>query len=131
MRQITVLVDDRPGVLADISSALADRGINIDTLVCDAAEEHGVVSLSVDRYDESLIALRDAGFQAISEDALVLRLPDEPGALAKAAVRFKDAGINIRSLRILRREGGVTLVSLVSEDNERAKPLVDDFLVSA
>src|SRR5690606_3722146 len=98
MRQITVLLDNHTGALADVTLALAERRINIDAIVCDAVEAHGVIRLSVDRYDDALVALRDAGFQAISEEALVLRLPDQPGALAKVAVLLKNAGIVVQSM---------------------------------
>jgi hypothetical protein len=87
------------------------------------------VTLTVDRYDEALLALQEAGFQAVSEDALIVRLTDAPGALARVAERFKSDALNIRSLRFLRREGGFALVALVTEDNERARLLVDDLLV--
>jgi len=97
-----------------------ERGINIEELQGDANQAGGVVHLTVDLYDEALIALRDAGFQAVSEDALVLRLADEPGALARVAARFKSENINVRSMRILRREAGHTLVALVTEEPERA-----------
>lgn len=130
MKEITVVVDNRAGILADLSEALAARGVNIESIDGEAAESRGVIRLSVDNYDEALSALRDSGFQAISEDALLIRLKDESGALARAAARFKDAGINIRSLRILRREGGYALVTLVTENNEAARNLVFDVLVS-
>jgi hypothetical protein len=118
MKQIVVLTEDHPGVLADLSACLAGRSINIEELSGDALQTSGVVRLTVDRYDEALVALRDAGFQAVSEDALVLRLPDEPGALARAMARFKQENINVRSMRILRRDGGQTLVALVVADGE-------------
>lgn len=130
MKEITVVVDNRSGMLADISATLADRGVNIETIDGEAAESRGIIRLTVDLYDEALSALRDSGFQAISEDALLIRLKDESGALAKVAARFKDANINIRSLRILRREGGYALVTLVTEDNEAARALVEDLLAS-
>lgn len=130
MKEITVVVDNRSGMLADISATLAERGVNIETIDGEAAESRGIIRLTVDLYDEALSALRDSGFQAISEDALLIRLKDESGALAKVAARFKDANINIRSLRILRREGGYALVTLVTEDNEAARALVEDLLAS-
>lgn len=128
MKEITVVVDNRAGMLADLSEALAGRNVNIESIDGEAAESRGIIRLTVDKYDEALSALRDGGFQAISEDALLIRLKDESGALARAAARFKDADINIRSLRILRREGGYALVTLVTENNDAARELVGDVL---
>ena len=131
MKRITVIVHNRPGAVADVSAALAERGVNIESLDVDGAEETGVINLAVDRYDEALQALRDASFQAISEDAIVISIEDKPGALAGVAARFKEAGINIRSMHILRRAPDRALVSIVSDRRAEAMELVKDEIVSS
>ncbi len=130
MREISVVVDNHPGILADITEVLASADINIESIDGAAANTHGVIHLAVDRYDDALTVLRDAGFSAITEDALLIALKDESGALARCAARFKNADLNIRSLRIVRRENGYALVTLVTDDNQRAKELVADVLVA-
>ncbi len=132
MKHITVLLESHSRTVAELAQALADRGINIEDIdVQDAdPDQTGVANLTVDRYDEALLVLRDAGFRAVSEDAIVIRLRDEPGALARVAVRFKEAGIGIRSMHILGRAGVSALVSIVSERPEQAKELLRDVLVS-
>jgi len=130
MKQLTVLLDNVVGTLARLSEVLAQRNVNIETIDSGAASAQGIVWLTVDKYDVALVALRDAGFQAVTEDALLIRLKDEPGALAKAAARFKHAGLNIRSLRILKREADYSLVTLVTDDNDTARKLVEDVLLT-
>ncbi len=130
MKEIIVLVENHSGILAGVSQCLARRGINIESIDGESASEAGVIRLQVDLYDEALIALRDSGYAAVSEDALVMRLKDESGALARVAGRFKDADLNIRSLRFLHREAGYALVSLVTDNNERARELIVDLLIA-
>ena len=113
------------GVIADISRTLADEGINIETISAEALDEKGVVTLTTDSYDDALRVLTDAGFKTVSDDSLVLRLPDEPGSLAKVAERFKDAGVNIQSLHIVERRGDHTIVALSADDRAKAEALVD------
>ena len=129
MKEIVIITQNRAGLVADISDALAAKGINIETLDAEDAHDLAVVALTVDRYDEALGALRDAGFDAVTEDALVIRLPDEPGALAKVARRFKDADVDLRSLRIIQRQQGFALVALAAERTEQARALVKDYLL--
>jgi len=76
-----------------------------------------VITLSVDRYDAALKALREEGFQAITQDALLVRLEDKPGALAKIAVRFQEQAIQLRSMHIIQRRKGHAHVSIVTTDN--------------
>jgi len=90
-----------------------------------------VFTLIVDRYDDALAALRNASLQAYTEDAFLVRLKDEPGALARLAKRYKDAGVDIRAMRIVRRQDGWGLVALSADDREPARELVKDLLVKA
>ena len=125
MNRIIVVAKNEVGVLADISRALADNGINIETISAEGLESQGVITLTTDTHDDALRVLMDAGFKAVSDDSLILRLPDEPGALAKVAERFKQAGVNIQSLHIVERQGDHTIVALSAEDRAKAESLVD------
>lgn len=125
MSRIIVMARNEVGVIADISRALADEGINIETISAEALDEKGVVTLTADEHDEAIRALTRAGFKTVSDESLVLRLRDEPGALAKVAERFKDAGVNIQSLHFLERRDGYSLVALSADDRAKAETLVD------
>ena len=125
MNRIIIVAKNEVGVLADISRALADAGINIETISAEGLETQGVITLTTDAHDDALRVLMDAGYKAVSDDSLILRLPDEPGALAKVAERFKDAGVNIQSLHIVERQGDHTIVALAAEDRAKAESLVD------
>jgi hypothetical protein len=129
MKEIVVVTQNRAGLLADISEALAERGINIETIDADELQDTAIIQLTVDRYDEALQSLRNAGFHAVTEDALLVRLKDEPGALAKIAHRFKEANIDLRSVRFIRRQRGYAFVALATDRTEEARALVKEHLV--
>lgn len=131
MKQITIVVPaDKPGTLADITEHLAARKINIvEISAADDDHVHGVIFLEAEPYDEALRVLADAGYHAISEELLAIRIKDEPGALAKIAARFRAPQINIHSMRFARRDAGWATVILTTSDNERARNLLTDCLV--
>lgn len=129
MKQLTVLVPNERGIAAEIATCLAERGINIEEIDIEQVENHGIVVLSVDRYDEALRALSERGFRAITQDALLVRLEDKPGALATIAMRLKDAGIDLRSMHILRRDEAGTIASLVVSNSAQAASLLRNVLV--
>lgn len=129
MKQLTVLVPNEHGIAARLTTALAERGINIEEIDVESVADHGIVVLSVDRYDEALRALSDHGFRAITQDTLLVRLEDRPGALAAVALRLRDAGLDLRSMHILRRDATTTTASLVCSDNARAAEVLRDVLV--
>ncbi len=83
MRQITIVTPGRAGLMADISDQLGKAGINIETLEAFVVCDWDIVQLTVSDYNQALVVLRDAGFDAITEDAVVINVKDQPGALAK------------------------------------------------
>ncbi len=129
MKQLTVLVPNELGIAARLTTCLAERGINIEEIDVESVADHGIVVLSVDRYDEALRALSDKGFRVITQDTLLVRLEDKPGALAAVALRLRDAGLDLRSMHILRREASSTTASLVCSDNAMAAEVLRDVLV--
>lgn len=130
MKSIAVVTANRAGLLADISEVLAARGINIETIDAEEVQDTAIVELTVDRYNDALESLRDAGFQAITEDALLVRLQDEPGALAKVAMRLKEANIDLRSVRFIRREHDYAFVAIATDQIAETKALIDEYLVN-
>lgn len=129
MKLLHVLAPNQPGVLARIAEALAAAGVNIEDFDVESHDAEGIISLSVDKYDEALHVLRDLGYRAITQDTLLIRLDDKPGALAKIAVRLKDAGLDLRSMHIVRRAGEFSIVSLVASDNAAAAAVLRDVLI--
>ncbi len=129
MKQITIVSEDHPGILAAITEAMAQAGVNIETLDAETIGSTAVFILTVNRYDDALRALANTPYQAVSEDALVIQLEDKPGELARITRRFKDANINLRSVRILRRDTGKSIVAVSTESNEEALELLGDVIV--
>ena len=126
MKRIIIVTENQVGVIADISEVLADGGVNIETLDAESTGDDGLVILTTDDPDHALYALTNAGFKAVSDEALVLKLKDEPGALAKVSRKFKEANLGIRSLHILGRQAGYSMVALTTDDGDKARSLIDN-----
>lgn len=124
MDRIIVMAKSEVGVIADITAALAEADVNILTINTENTGETGLVIMSTEDNDAALQALTAAGFRAVIDDVLVVRLRDEPGALAKVAERFKNAGVNIQSLHILDRRGDYATVALAADDRAAAEALI-------
>lgn len=130
MKEIFIVSDNRPNMVAEITEALADAGVNIEFLSAEIIGGSRVAILTVDRYDEALRALAQTPYQALSEDAILIQLDDKPGELARITRRFADAGIELRSIRILRYEGGTGIFAVAADRPEAAAELLKDVLIS-
>lgn len=130
MKQLTIVAPDRPGLLAELTDALAAEGVNIETIDAEGFGDTAVFRLTVDRYDVAIQALHRQDFAPVTEDALLVRLEDRPGALAAIARRFRDADLNIRSLRIVHASGGQTIAAIAVDRTSAAIDLVRDILLA-
>ena len=131
MHRVTVVARDRPGLIAEVSEVLAARAVNIVAIAGETFGADAVLHLEVDALDAALSALAAAGFQAVSDDVLLLRIEDKPGALAQVSRRLADARINIRGINMVQRGGGFAIVGASTDDNARARELLAADLVSA
>ncbi|MYC33818.1 MAG: ACT domain-containing protein [Chloroflexi bacterium] len=127
--RIIVMARDEVGVIADISQALADEGINMESINAQVVGEEVTIVLTADRTDRALYILNQAGFKAVSDDALVLRLPDEPGALAGVAGSLKEAGVNIESMHILSRQAGYAMIALKTDNRAEAMAAIGNEVI--
>ena len=114
--RIIIIVDNRVGVLAGITGVLAGAGINIESMDTEIAGERGAIIMTVNETDHALSLLNQAGYKAVGEDTVVLRLRDEPGSLARVADSLKQADVNIQNLHILGRQDGFALIALTTSD---------------
>ena len=132
MRKITIFDHNKPGILADITSLLDQAKINIENIDAFTLKGYGFVSLSVDKFDDALHILKNAGWQAVIDPVILLLLQDKPGALAVITNRFKTADINLESIRILKRipSTGFALVGMTAAaPSDEIKSLVKHNLV--
>ncbi len=95
-RDITVILEDRPGTLADMGKALGNAGINIKGGCGLPFQGQGIIHLLVDDPDGAIAALAGVGIEAhTSVEVIQRKFQDHPGELGELTKRMGDAGINV------------------------------------
>jgi hypothetical protein len=96
MKDLTVILEDRPGTLGDLGEATGRAGINIEG-VCGTTEAgQSVIHILVADADAARAAVSEAGFEIGRErDVLVIDVEDRPGTMGDVARRIGNAGVNI------------------------------------
>jgi len=130
MKQLSIITEDRFGVMTEITEALALAGVNIESLDAETLGDHVVIVMTVDQYDLALQTIHKLkNMRVVTEDAILIKLPNEHGALARIARRFTDAGIDLRSIRFVERNADIALVAISTDRTEAALALVADYLL--
>lgn len=93
---LTVILEDCPGTLADMGKTLGKAGVNIDGGCGFACEGEGVIHILVEDASPARRALDEANIEVTDErQVLLVDIEDQPGELGKIARRIADAEVNI------------------------------------
>ena len=90
-KEFTVFLEDRAGTLGKICQALADHGVNILALDCFPSGGKSVTRFIVDNPAAFNAALEGARLTYTAGDVLMLKLPNQPGEIARVASRLGEA----------------------------------------
>ncbi len=124
MKQITVLVENRPGALADVTEAIGRSGVNILSISAQGFENTGVIRILTTDVTSAVNELQKKGFDSIVNDIIVLKLIDKPGELFKVTKKLSKEGVNLRAVYIIGKEGEKTVVAIDPEDYKKALSVI-------
>ena len=121
MNAFIITLDNRPGALADIADAIAEKGINIAGVA--GATEGGSGTIAIVTNDEAgtTSALEGAGARFRQVALATASLEDKPGVLADAARKLANAGVNIEAIFPTGMEGGKITIAFGVDNAEAAK----------
>lgn len=124
MKTITIVEQDRVGLLMDISYILGKERINIESISANAIGGKAIITLTVKDGNEAKKILIKNGFHIIEEDMLMVSLRDRPGELATLAKLMKDNGINLVNLYMVSKDAKSTIVAIKPDKPKKAKELL-------
>ncbi|UCG17143.1 MAG: ACT domain-containing protein [Phycisphaerales bacterium] len=111
--QISVFLENRAGVIAEVCNALTDQRINIEALTVLDTFDIATMRMVVDEADLAKEALRTAGAAYVSVPVLGIRLPNVPGSLGAVGNHIAQAGVNIEYLYASSIPGGDTIYAIL------------------
>lgn len=135
MKQISVFVENEPGSLMRVTSALNEAKINIRAAASFDTPEFGILRLVVDQPAKAKEFLTSRGFVVRVQDVIGAELKDEKGNLNQMLKVLADENISIGYIySFVIRENRAPVMVFQADNNEKARavlreagiPLVDD-----
>jgi len=126
MKEITVLVPNKVGALAEVADELGSNGINIVSISAMGVGDKGIIRLitSDERSAMNVLtkytATKRDHYELRMGDAVIVSIPDRPGELSKICKKIAKLGINIETVYQMKKEGGVTDLVIKPEKVEEA-----------
>ena len=129
MKTLTVIREDHPGLLAEVSTLLAKEGIEVIDFNAQALGNTALISLTIAPYQETFRLLSDAGYKVVANEHLLVRLDKHAGALAELSRRLAEAKVVVRSMHIVNRDENAGIVAVETTNLEAAREVLKDLLV--
>lgn len=95
VEQIAIFLENKSGRLAEITSIIADNGINIRALSVADTADFGILRLIVDQADKAKTVLKENGFTVGGTQVIAVRVEDKTGGLAAVLKIIQTAKLNV------------------------------------
>lgn len=124
MIAFSVDLEDKPGELARVTEAIAQKGINIIGFSGATAGGRGAVLITTNDEEGTRRALAEAGCQVREAELVTASLEHKPGSLAATARKLADAGINISGAMPVGMSEGKVSVAFATDQPAKARELI-------
>ncbi|GAB4406725.1 MAG: ACT domain-containing protein [Thermodesulfovibrionales bacterium] len=119
-KQINFSMPNRPGLLSEVTTAVAGAKVNISAVCAYEMGETAYFVMTTDNNAKAKKALAQLGVEARDEDVVSVEMPNRVGELQKVAKRIAEAGINIEYIYGTASAGRTSICILKTADNKKA-----------
>lgn len=129
MNAFVVDLENKPGALAAMTEAIADKGIDITGLTAATCGDSGSVTLIMNDDTGTRRALVTGRWNYRPIELLTVSLQNTPGAFSKVARKLGDGGVNIESVIQTSMSGGNVSLALATDNPTRAKEILAEHML--
>lgn len=115
--QISVFLENRAGQFAEITSVLAENGVDLRAISIAETSDYGILRMIVDQAQKATSILMEHGYLLSMTPVLVVAVPDQPGGIAPVLKALAEGNIDIEYMYSLftHIEGNAYIVFRVAE----------------
>ena len=74
--------------------------------------------------------MTQAGYKTVTDNSVLLRVKDEPGALARLSRQISEQGIDTRAITMLHQDKGFTIAAISTDNNGEVRQMFKEILVN-
>ena len=98
IKQLSVVLENLPGKLSELSDILGGEGINIRAISVADTSDLTTVRMVVDDPGKAFMVLESKDYSIRKKNVLAVETPDHPGGLNAVLKPLKEADINVHYL---------------------------------
>jgi hypothetical protein len=125
VREISFTMQNKVGLLWEVTAAIAGAKINITAICAYGMENTAYFMLTTDSNAKAKKALAPLGFGIEEKDVVEVEVPDKPRELQKVAKKVADAGIDIEYMYATASSGKTETCIFMTSDNKKAIKVIN------
>jgi hypothetical protein len=125
VREISFTMQNKVGLLWEVTAAIAGAKINITAICAYGMENTAYFMLTTDSNAKAKKALAPLGFGIEEKDVVEVEVPDKPRELQKVVKKVADAGIDIEYMYATASSGKTETCIFMTSDNKKAIKVIN------
>ncbi|MBT4364748.1 MAG: ACT domain-containing protein [Desulfobacterales bacterium] len=127
VEQISIFLENKSGRIAEVTSILANAGINIRALSLADTSDFGVLRIIVNDNEKAKVVLKKNDFTVGMTEVVAVEVEDKPGGLHEILNMLYNEGINIEYMyAFIKQSGDNALMIFRFEDPEKASKMLTE-----
>lgn len=127
MKSVTIISDDKVGLLADISYILGKSSVNIDGLFVDVVGGKAVISIEVKDPKKASLILETNGFNLAHPDSIVVKVSSNSMEKITEMLEFENISVTELSMLSADKDDGVFAIKV--DKPRKAYKMLTPFLL--
>lgn len=95
VKQINVFLENQMGRLAEVTKTMGKANIDIRALYVADNTDYGILRMILDKPDEAVEVLKQAGFTVSMTPVIAIAIGDQPGTLDYALGKLSETGVSM------------------------------------
>ena len=125
-KEAIVRINNRMGVLAQVSKGLADKGLNIEAVIATVEGNDALIHIVSSDHQRMMDALREQQLQVQEARIVVAQIEHQPGLLRQVAEKLARQNIDLLYLYATATESAQCLIVFSSTNNDWAVKVLND-----
>ena len=124
IKQISILVENKKGQLAETCKFMADNAINMRALSIADTQDYGILRIVCDEPEKANEVLREAGYMTMISKVIAVAIEDKPGTMAEILGVLAAAEISVEyTYAFLSPKAGAYMVFRVDDYKKACEAL--------
>lgn len=128
VKQISVFIENTPGMLAKFTKMLGEANIDLISLSIADTTDFGILRGIVADYKKAYDIISNAGYTIKLTDVLAISVNDTPGGLASVLEKLAEKNISLEYMYsfVRNKAGKAYIVFRVDNNDDAAKILIEN-----